>query len=163
MTLVRLIARPMMAATFVTGGINALTNADALAERAAPVTDRLGPTIERATASLPIQVDSTRLVQANAVLDIVAGSMLATGRMPRLASLALAASLVPTTWGGHRYWDESDPRLKANQRSHFFKNVSMMGALLLASVDTEGRPSLAWRAKRQARHAKESVTSLTSH
>jgi hypothetical protein len=33
----------------------------------------------------------------------------------------------------------------------------MLGGLLLASVDTEGRPSLAWRARRGARHAREAV------
>ena len=29
----------------------------------------------------------------------------------------------------------------------------MLGGLILASVDTEGKPSVAWRAKRAARHA----------
>jgi uncharacterized membrane protein YphA (DoxX/SURF4 family) len=80
--------------------------------------------------------------------------MLATGRMPRLASWALASTMVPTTVGGHRFWEESDPQARQNQQIHFFKNVSMMGGLLLASLDIEGRPSLAWRAKRGARHAR---------
>ena len=163
MTLVRLLARPMLASMFVTGGINEIKNAGVLADRAQPVTDRLSPAVERATAALPFDVDSTMLVRANGVLHVLAGSMLGTGRMPRLAALALAGSMVPTTLGGHRYWEESDPKVRANQRIHFMKNVSVIGGLLLASVDTEGRPSLAWRARRQASKAKGSVASLTSH
>ena len=163
MTLVRLVARPMLSAMFITGGLNAVKNARPLAERARPVTDRLAPAVERATKSLPFDVDPVMMVRANGVVQVAAGSMLATGRMPRLASLALAGTLVGTTLGGHRYWEETDPTTKANQRVHFFKNVSMMGGLLLAAVDTEGRPGLAWRAKHQASRAKKSVAGLTSH
>jgi hypothetical protein len=43
--------------------------------------------------------------------------------------------------------------------THFFKNLSMLGGLVLASVDTEGKPGVAWRAshavgtaKREAKH-----------
>ena len=87
--------------------------------------------------------------------------MLATGKAPRLSSFVLAVSLVPTTLGGHRFWEESDPQKKANQKIHFFKNVSLVGGLLLASVDTAGKPSLAWRAKHQAARAKDRVAQLT--
>ena len=66
----------------------------------------------------------------------------------------LAASLVPTTAAGHRFWEESDPAQRANQRIHFFKNVSMLGGLMIASVDTEGKPGVAWRARRAARDAR---------
>jgi putative oxidoreductase len=34
---------------------------------------------------------------------------------------------------------------------HFFKNVSMLGGLMLAAVDTEGKPGVAWRARRAAK------------
>ena len=93
------------------------------------------------------------MVIANGLIHVVAGSMLALGRAPRLSSFALAATLIPTTFGGHRFWEEADPQVRANQQTHFFKNVSMTGGLILAAVDTEGKPSVAWRAKRQARKA----------
>jgi uncharacterized membrane protein YphA (DoxX/SURF4 family) len=99
------------------------------------------------------------LVRLNAVAQLVAAGALATGRVPRISSAVLAASLVPTTMAGHEFWNETDPEARANQRIHFFKNVSMLGGLLLAAVDTEGRPGVAWRARhaatgvrRQARH-----------
>ena len=43
MTVIRLLARPMLASTFVVGGVNALKNAPALAAKAKPVTDQLAP------------------------------------------------------------------------------------------------------------------------
>jgi hypothetical protein len=33
----------------------------------------------------------------------------------------------------------------------------MLGGLILAATDTEGRPSLAWRARRAARRAQRSL------
>ena len=36
------------------------------------------------------------------------------------------------------------------QRLQFAKNTSILGGLLLAGVDTEGKPGLAWRARRAA-------------
>ncbi len=114
----------------------------------------------KATDSLPFDLDQRQLVQVNAAVQLVGGLMLATGRFPRLSAFALAATLVPTTWAGHRFWEESDPTQKANQQIHFFKNVSMLGGLLLASVDTEGKPSLAWQAKRAARHAGDRVSDI---
>jgi putative oxidoreductase len=147
----------MLASMFIVGGVNSLRNPDAQLERAEPVTEKLEPVVDQATSALPIHLDQRQLVIVNGVVHVVCGAMLATDRMPRLAALALAGTLVPTTFGGHRFWEEPDPAARKNQQFHFFKNVSMIGGLLLASVDTEGRPSLAWRAKRGARHAREAA------
>lgn len=160
MTIVRRIARPMLSSMFVSGGVNALKSSGAHAAMAQPVTEKLAPAVDRATTPLPFGLDDKQMVQLNGAVQVVGGLMLATGRVPRLSALALAASLVPTTLAGHRFWEESDPTRKANQQIHFFKNVSMLGGLLLASVDTEGKPSLAWWARRGARSARERAASL---
>ncbi|MEJ7706925.1 MAG: DoxX family protein [Nocardioidaceae bacterium] len=162
MPLVRMLARPMLSSMFVTGGINTLKNADHATTRAQPVTDRLQPLVDKAASALPVSLDNKQLVQANALIQIVGGAMLATGRAPRLSALALAASLVPTTFAGHRFWEETDTQQRANQRVHFLKNVSIAGGLALAAVDTEGKPSLAWRARRQAMEATRQASKLTS-
>ena len=161
MTLVRLIARPMLSTMFIMGGVNTLKNSEQMAQRAKPVIDRLQPLLQRATGPTPLDLDAKRVVQINALVDIGAGAALATGRWPRVSAFVLAASLLPTTFGGHRYWEEDDPMTKANQRIHFAKNISILGGLLLASVDTEGRPSLAWRARRQAGRARKKAGELT--
>lgn len=162
MTISRLLARPMLASMFVVGGVNALKNTDTQARKAAPITEKLVPLAERAVPQAPIPSDPATLVRINAVAQIGAAAALATGRAPRLSAALLAASLVPTTAAGHRFWEESDPAMRTNQKIHFFKNVSTLGGLLLASVDTEGKPGVAWRARRAARDARREARHLAA-
>jgi uncharacterized membrane protein YphA (DoxX/SURF4 family) len=164
MTLVRLLARPALSSIFVVGGINAFRNADAMSSKAEPVTEKIVPLAKRVAPQVRIPDDSATLIKANGALQVVAGLLLATGKLPRLSANVLALSMVPTTAAGHRFWEESDPHVKANQKVHFFKNVSIIGGLLLGGVDTEGRPGLAWRvqhtaaaAKREAKHARRAA------
>lgn len=148
MTVTRLIARPMLASMFVVGGVNALKNAEGAAEAAKPVTDKVVPLAQRYAPGLPS--DAKTWVRVNGATQVLAGLALATGRAPRLSALALAASVVPTTVAGHPFWQESDKDARSAQKIHFFKNVSMLGGLMIAAVDTDGKPGLAWRAKRAA-------------
>ena len=148
MTLVRLAARPLLASMFVVGGLDSLRTAPAKADAAEPVTDRLVPLLQKLVPQLPD--DPTTLVRLNGAVQVAAGLALATGRLPRISSAVLAATLVPTTAAGHRFWEEKDPAKKKAQRVHFFKNASMLGGVLLAAVDTEGKPGVAWRARRAA-------------
>ena len=150
----------MIASMFVVGGVNALRNATAYAEKAKVVTDRLIPLAKRVAPEAPIPEDPVTLVRINGAIHVGAGVALATGHFPRLAATALAATLVPTTLAGHQYWNESDPAQKANHRVHFFKNVSMLGGLLLAAVDTEGKPGVAWRTRRTARDVRREARHL---
>ena len=163
MPLSRVFARPMLASMFLVGGVNALRNAPALAGAAAPVTDAVVPVIKKAVPQLPIPEDAVTLVRINAAVQVAAGLGLASGKAPRLSSALLAASLVPTTAAGHMFWKTQDPAERANQRIHFFKNVSLIGGLLIASGDTAGKPGVAWRtghaAKATRREAKHLATS----
>ena len=161
MTLTRLIARPMLASMFIAGGVSSLKHAEQAAQRAKPITDRFVPQLQKAAPSLPIPSDPKTLVRINAGVQLLAASALATGRVPRLSAMALAATLVPTTMAGHRFWEEKDPVMKANQQTHFFKNVSILGGLVLASVDTEGKPGLAWRARRAAADVRREARNMS--
>lgn len=162
MTVSRLIARPMLASMFVVGGVNALRGADKLAPRTEPVVARLIPLLKKAAPTLPVPEDPETLVRINGGIQVLAGAALATGRAPRLSAAALALSLLPITAGGHRFWEQSDPATRAQERTDFFKNVSMLGGLLIASGDTEGRPGLAWRARRAARDARREAKHLAA-
>jgi putative oxidoreductase len=147
MTLVRRLARPCLATMFITGGLDSLRHP-------APKTPAADPIAPRIAARLPyLPEDTEQLVRINGAVQVGAGLMLALGRFPRVSSALLAGSLVPTTLAGHRFWDEQDETKRAQQRIHFFKNLSMLGGLMLAAVDTEGRPGLAWRAQHAAHHA----------
>jgi uncharacterized membrane protein YphA (DoxX/SURF4 family) len=159
MTAVRVIARPMLASMFVAGGVDSFRNPSSKVPRAQKVTERLPQLVERIAPGLPVPSDPATLVRINGGVQVAAALALATGRAPRLAALVLAASLVPTTYAGHPFWEEKDKTAKAAQRTQFFKNISMMGGLLLAAVDTEGRPGVAWR----ARHAAHDVRREAQH
>ncbi|MFR9729091.1 DoxX family protein [Saccharopolyspora sp. MS10] len=152
--LIRRLARPLLASVFIYGGVNSLRHTKAHAEGARPLWEK---TIARCEDSLPEQVptDVETLVRVDGVVKIVAGAMLATGRSPRLAALALAGSVVPTTLAGHAFWEKIDPRERAAEQTQFVKNLSLLGGLLLAAVDTEGKPSVAYRARHGAARAAE--------
>ena len=150
MTITRLLARPMLATIFVAGGINALRNTEGHAVKAKKVVDKVLPVAQQAMPKAPIPTDPATLVRINAGAQILAAAALATGRAPRLSATVLAASLVPTTVAGHAFWNETDPQAKNAQRLQFYKNTSVLGGLLLAAVDPEGKPGLAWRARRAA-------------
>jgi putative oxidoreductase len=147
--LVRRIARPMLAGTFIYGGIQTLRNPQSRVPGAAPIVEQI---TELADKQLPVQVpkDVEQWVKINAGVHVGAGTLLALGKFPRFSALALAISLVPTTFAGHRFWEHDDPQEKFGQTSNFLKNTSMLGGLLLAAVDTEGKPSVGWRAKKTA-------------
>jgi uncharacterized membrane protein YphA (DoxX/SURF4 family) len=122
--MLRSIARPMIAGMFVYGGLDAVRNP----ETKAPKAEAVAPKVAE---PLGLPDDTVQLVRINGAAQVAAGTMLTLGRFPRLSALVLAGSLVPTTLAGHRFWEERDPKAKAQQTIHFMKNVSMLGALLL--------------------------------
>jgi putative oxidoreductase len=71
----------------------------------------------------------------NGAVMTVAGTTLAAGILPRLSALALIGTLVPTTYVGHPYWKEEDATTRAGQQTHFMKNLSLIGGLLLVLVE----------------------------
>jgi uncharacterized membrane protein YphA (DoxX/SURF4 family) len=131
MSLIRRIARPMMASLFLTTGIDALRNPEPKVEAAETVAPQLAGTLH-------LPADVAMLVQVNGGIQVVAGALLALNRLPRLAALALAASLVPTTLAGHRFWEETDDDGRARQRIQFLKNQAILGGLLLAATGSDG-------------------------
>jgi uncharacterized membrane protein YphA (DoxX/SURF4 family) len=138
----------MLASIFIVQGLDSLMHPDTKAPAAEKV---VRPLAERVPA-VPDSVEQA--VRLNGAVQLVAGSLLAIGKFPRLSAAALAASLIPTTAAGHRFWESSDKQERAQQKVHFLKNVSMLGGLLIAASDTAGNPSIAWRGRHAATTAK---------
>ena len=145
------VARPLLASIFVVGGWDALWNPAAKDKNALGGSESLGGKPGFA------DLDAEMLVRVNGAVQIGGGILLAIGKFRRLAALALIGSIVPTTYAGHRFWEESDPTTRNQQKMQFLKNLGLLGGLVLAAFDTEGEPSLAWRAKRQARQLESAV------
>jgi putative oxidoreductase len=148
MSLVRRLARPLLAASFIASGIDAVLHPMPKAEAARPLVDRLAP-------PLGLPEDAEVFVRGNGAVMASAGVLLAFGRLPRLSSLVLAATLVPSTYTEHAFWHEKDPQARRTQLSLFLKNVGLLGGTLLAAVDTAGKPGLAWRGRRAVQQAEK--------
>ncbi|AXT85607.1 hypothetical protein C6I20_10645 [Aeromicrobium sp. A1-2] len=158
MTLLRTVARPMLASMFVYGGAMALKDPGARSAKAQPTADRL----KQLAPELPIT--GPNLVRFNGAAQLLGGLALASGRSPRLAAFGLAATLPATTFAGHQYWNESDPAARANQRTHFLKNVSMAGGLLMATLDPDPHKKfIGRRAKDRVNDAAASVVDQIDH
>jgi putative oxidoreductase len=127
------VARLLLAWVFVRAGMDVLRNPEPRAKTASGFLDEL-------RARVPVVPDDKLLiVKANAGLMVAAGGLLALGIRPlsRLAALALCASLVPTTLGGHSFWTHTDPTARAQQWIHFDKNLAMMGGLLYFALQDD--------------------------
>ncbi|HEX5401450.1 MAG TPA: DoxX family membrane protein [Pseudonocardiaceae bacterium] len=125
------LARPLLAAVFVSSGVDILRHPENRIKVATPF---IQSTVAKFGDSLPDEVptDPATLVRLSAIVKLAAGLGLALGRFPRLSALILAADLVPTTMAAHAYWEHEDPATRAAQQTHFMKNLGLLGGLLIA-------------------------------
>ena len=157
--MIRRIARPLLGSIFIYGGYRTLRNSENTAVAAAPL-------VEKATDVLPdspaVPQDPQAWVRINAGVQLAGGVLLATGKLPRVASLTLAGSLVPTTYVEYPFWNETDPAARDEALTHFLQNVALLGGLIIAGFDTEGRPGVVWRTKRAAERVSDQVSGAVS-
>jgi putative oxidoreductase len=137
----RRLARPLLGATFVTAGVEALRESDRRRQQAAALSGslRLG--------------DPATVTKTVAGTQVGAGLLLATGRFPRLSALVLALTVLPDAATGHAFWSEQDKQQRQAQRGLFVRDLGLLGGLLVAVADTGGRESVPHRAARNVRKA----------
>jgi putative oxidoreductase len=119
-----LLARVMLVALFVVFGWGKLTNFSGtigyMAAQGTPL-----PTIAALIAL---------------VMELLVGVMIAVGFHTRLLALLLALYTLGTALIGHHFWTMQDGARIANM-INFYKNISIMGGLLLLSVTGPGKYS----------------------
>lgn len=155
MSIVRFIARPMLASGFVLAGMDKLRHADDTATR-------LSPLLSRAADALPFQTNEKALARVIAGAQVGAGALLAVGKFARLSATVLA---VISAMNGYVEWRSADTTSKEareSRRKQLLKNVTLTGGVLLAAVDTAGKPGLAWRAEHLAADARKTTAHLAS-
>jgi uncharacterized membrane protein YphA (DoxX/SURF4 family) len=155
MSFVRFLARPMLASSFVLAGMDKLRNSDDTAAQ-------LSPLLRRAAESLPFQADEKVLARLIGGTQVGAGVCFALGKSARLAATVLA---VISALNGYVEWRSADISSKEGRearRKQLLKNVTLTGGVLLAAVDTAGRPSLAWRAEHLAADARKTAGHLAA-
>jgi putative oxidoreductase len=74
-------------------------------------------------------------------VEVVAGFSLAFGIYPRLATVALAVFLVPSTLVAHAFWQVAGTASYTPQLLNFLKNTAMMGGLLFIGA-AKSQPTL---------------------
>jgi len=146
----------MLASIFVVQGLDTVQHPERVASRAEPV---VRPLAGRVPA---VPAETEQAVRLNGAVQATAGTLLGLGIAPRLAALAIAGTLVPTTLAGHRFWEAGDPQERAQQRIHFLKNLTMFGGLLIAVADTGGAPSLSWRRRKAASRASSLLAGVSA-
>ena len=146
----------MLSAAFIGRGIDALRSPKPAADAARPTLEGLSKLPDPVGTNVPSNAET--VARINAAVQIGGGLLLATGKLPRLASAALAVSVVPGSLGGHMFWNQTDPARKADERRAFLTDVSLIGGLIIAAADTEGKPSLGWRGRNAAHKVSEAVT-----
>ena len=123
------IAGPLLASIFVHGGLDAYRNPESKVKAAEVVTAPITARIE----ALP--EDTATLVKMNGAVQVSAGALLAIGKFRRLAAVMLIGSIIPTTYAGHRFWEEVDDEKKAAQQAHFLKNLGILGGLVMMATE----------------------------
>ncbi|NYE94851.1 putative membrane protein YphA (DoxX/SURF4 family) [Psychromicrobium silvestre] len=139
MSFIRTIARPLLASTFIVAGVERIRNADETAQS-------LGPVLRPLANALP-NADEKLLARAVGGVQVGAGVLLAIGKLPRFAGLLLTVTSTLNTVAEFSAADTTSGEGRRWQRAQLLKNVSLLGGVLLASVDTAGKPGLAWRAE----------------
>jgi uncharacterized membrane protein YphA (DoxX/SURF4 family)/gas vesicle protein len=154
---IRRIARPLLSAVFIGQGVETLRNPKAGAEAAQPTVEGLRQLPDPVGPNVP--TDPETFARINAAVQISGGLLLATGKVPRIASAVLAVTVIPGSLGGHQFWSETDQARKAEKRRGFLNDLSLLGGLIIASADTAGKPSLGWRGRQAAGRISEKVSS----
>jgi uncharacterized membrane protein YphA (DoxX/SURF4 family) len=155
MSFVRFLARPMLASSFVLAGVDKLRNSDDTAEQ-------LSPLLRRAADALPFQTNEKVLARAIGGTQVGAGVLFATGKFARLSASLLALISALNAFVEYRSADISSKEGREARRNQLLKNVTLTGGVLLASVDTAGKPSLAWRAEHLAADARKTASHLAA-
>ncbi len=158
MSIVRRLARPLLATGYVAGGVEAFRNSSAAAEKLDPVLKQVEQVLPQVR---PVTANRAQVAQGIAAAQVLAASALALSKLPRLSASVLLGTTAINTYVQYQSADTSTKEAKSNRRNNVFKNLSLVGAVMIASVDTAGNPSLAWRASHLADDVRKNAAKVS--
>lgn len=151
--ILRKIARPLLASAFIASGAELLRAKPQVAETVQPMVDT-GRDALPAPVANKLPANAATAMRIAGAVQVGGGVLLATGKMPRVASGALAVSLLPVTAYDAAFFTETDPVRREARKVGLIKNAGLLGGVLIASADTAGEPSVAWRTRHAVAEAK---------
>ena len=158
MSIVRRLARPLLATGYVAGGVEAFRNSSPAAEKLDPVLKQVEQVLPQVR---PVTANRAQVAQGIAAAQVLAASALALSKLPRLSASVLLGTTAINTYVQYQSADASTKEAKSNRRNNVFKNLSLVGAVMIASVDTAGNPSLAWRASHLADDVRKNAAKVS--
>lgn len=156
--MIRQIARPLLASVYVVDGVDTLVNTREHIKSTESVLKKIRKALPKGVAGY-VPNDPELVARAVGGTKVGAGSLLAIGKAPRFAAGTLAVVAVPTIIGRYAFWETDDAEEKSSRRSGFLTNTALVGGLAITSMDTQGKPGLAWRAKKGAQGLNQNVQS----
>lgn len=163
MSLVRFVARSLVAGVFIVDGVKKVTHPDDVAEDAEQFTSSVTPLIQRvapAGYSSWVPEDARTWVRGAGVAQIAGGAMFALGIGRRLGALVLAGTSVLNVAIALPGKDASKAQKEA-ARPELLTHLALLGSTVLAAQDLQGRPSLSWRAGHTIESADKKISSAT--
>lgn len=150
--LIRRLAQPMIASTFIAQGLDAVRHPDKHVDLAKDKVDRV-TTAAGLGAISPTQLGL--VVRAHGALTVLLGLKVALGKKPRGAATLLALTNAPVV---SLYLPESSTEAKDPEVSGpFIARLTALGAILMLATDRGGKPSVGWRINKAAHDAKGSL------
>jgi putative oxidoreductase len=125
MKLIVLLGRILYSAIFISGGLDNLTNAKAVAYAA--------------SAGVPMP---SILVPLAGVLALLGGLSILFGYKAKWGAWMIVAFLIPVTFMMHAFWTVTDPQMQMMQTINFSKNLSMLGGAFLITYFGAGPLSM---------------------
>lgn len=129
----RTIARPLLAAWFIYGGVESIIDPEHRAERSAKLID---PALKEVGLE---EVPTSVLVQAHGVATVAAATALAFSKTPKTSATALGLLAAITAVAGRPFWLEEPGHAREAGREAFIKNISLLGGVMIAATAGNSR------------------------
>lgn len=147
MNILRFAGRALLAGFFVTNGLKAARNPDEMVDAAEPIAEKVVPLAQRVLpegAASFVPTDTRSLVRINGVAQAAGGVAILTGVGRRAGAGLAAATMLPHVLAANPL---AVPAARRGQAASIFvRNLALLGAALVVSQDTQGNPSMLWRA-----------------
>jgi uncharacterized membrane protein YphA (DoxX/SURF4 family) len=160
MSLLRFAARSLLASHFVINGVNAVRKPEDYLDAAQPVMDLVSPPLhtvlpDQANELLP--TDAAGWARLCGAAQVIGGLSLATGVGRRFGAALLASTMLP------QILTNNPLKGSSAERTQLGADVALLGGVVLAALDTEGQPSLAWKLRAQRQLASKQTKQTKSH
>lgn len=144
--MLRHVARALIGAVYVQQGIEVVRHPEGPARTAQPYVARLA-------GSTPVPDDPVLVVRAGGVAMVAGGVGLATNTAPRLVASLLTIVTAVMTFVRHPVRHLGVSGLRGPEGARLLADLGLLGGVVLAALDTEGRPGVTWRARHGSQRA----------